>query len=154
VTTEGSVTVEQTNEEELEARQSEGLSARDQQYQEEAAKVTEALEERKPQDIEALSETPRKEKNAPLEGQEQVYQQRADELREESGLEERAAGGVTASASSTSSSETAAFDPGNNNVGDVIAYVDAHPDQLDAVLAAEKAGQNRVTLVQQLETRR
>jgi hypothetical protein len=45
------------------------------------------------------------------------------------------------------------FDPGAHTVADVEAYVDENPDELDAVLAAEKAGKNRVTLVEALEDR-
>lgn len=44
-----------------------------------------------------------------------------------------------------------AFDPGEHTVDDVLAYVDAHPDQRPAVLAAEQAGKDRTTLVSQLE---
>jgi hypothetical protein len=45
------------------------------------------------------------------------------------------------------------FDPGAHTVADVEAYVDENPDELDAVLAAEKSGKNRVTLVEALEDR-
>lgn len=43
------------------------------------------------------------------------------------------------------------FDPGEHTVADVIAYVAEFPDSRAAVLDAEKAGKNRVTLVEQLE---
>jgi hypothetical protein len=45
------------------------------------------------------------------------------------------------------------FDPGAHTVAEVEAYVDDNPDEVDAVLAAEKAGKNRVTLVEALEDR-
>jgi hypothetical protein len=45
------------------------------------------------------------------------------------------------------------YDPTDNTVDDVLAYVDKHPDEADRVLAAEKAGKNRTTLVGQLEAR-
>jgi len=45
------------------------------------------------------------------------------------------------------------FDPGDNNVDDVLSYVDKNPDQKAKVLKAEKAGKNRTTLVSQLEAR-
>jgi hypothetical protein len=45
------------------------------------------------------------------------------------------------------------FDPADHTVGDVEAYVDEHPDELGAVLDAERAGKNRVTLVEALEAR-
>ena len=50
--------------------------------------------------------------------------------------------------------ETAAgFDPSTRTVADVIAYVDANPGEVQAVLDAERAGQNRVTLVNDLQGR-
>lgn len=42
------------------------------------------------------------------------------------------------------------YDPGSHTTAEVLAYVDAHPDEADAVLAAEQAGKNRSTLVNQL----
>jgi hypothetical protein len=39
------------------------------------------------------------------------------------------------------------YDPGEHTVDDVLDYVDKHPDEADAVLAAEEAGKNRTTLV-------
>jgi hypothetical protein len=39
------------------------------------------------------------------------------------------------------------YDPGADTVADVQAYVEAHPDRRATVLAAEKAGKNRTTLV-------
>jgi hypothetical protein len=45
------------------------------------------------------------------------------------------------------------YDPGADTVDDVLAYVDKHPDEADRVLAAEKAGKNRTTVVSQLEAR-
>jgi len=40
-----------------------------------------------------------------------------------------------------------AFDPGEHTVADVEAYLAEHPDERDAVLAAERDGKNRVSLV-------
>lgn len=45
------------------------------------------------------------------------------------------------------------FDPGAATVAEVIDYVDAHPDETQAVLDAEEAGKNRSTLVTALEER-
>ena len=42
--------------------------------------------------------------------------------------------------------QQAQFDPGEHTVADVQAYLEKHPDEYDAVLAAEKAGKNRATL--------
>lgn len=39
------------------------------------------------------------------------------------------------------------FDPGLHNVTDVIEYVDAHPDEADAIEAAERSGKARSTLL-------
>lgn len=47
--------------------------------------------------------------------------------------------------------ELAPYDPGAHTVAEVEAYVTAHPDERAAVLAAEKAGKNRATLVAALE---
>ena len=55
----------------------------------------------------------------------------------------------TTTTTSTSGSES--FDPGAHTVDAVEAYVSDHPDELDAVLAAEEAGKNRTTLVAWLE---
>jgi hypothetical protein len=38
------------------------------------------------------------------------------------------------------------FDPSTHTVADVQAYIAEHPDEADAVLAAEAAGKNRATL--------
>ena len=40
----------------------------------------------------------------------------------------------------------AGFDPSNHSVADVEAFVAAHPDQLDAVLAAEAEGKGRKSI--------
>ena len=45
------------------------------------------------------------------------------------------------------------YDPGDDSVDAVLAYVDENPNEADRVLAAEKAGKNRTTLVSQLEAR-
>jgi len=39
--------------------------------------------------------------------------------------------------------ESKAFDPTGKSVADVKAYVEAHPDEKDAILAAEAGGKNR-----------
>ena len=50
--------------------------------------------------------------------------------------------GLTAQAAPAS----AGFDPAEHTVAEVEEYVAKHPDQADAVLAAEAAGKNRTTL--------
>jgi hypothetical protein len=40
------------------------------------------------------------------------------------------------------------YDPGEHTVAEVHEYLAAHPDQAEAVLAAEAAGKNRTTLVE------
>jgi len=45
------------------------------------------------------------------------------------------------------SKRQASFDPGEHTVADVHDYIAAHPDQADAVLAAERAGKARATLI-------
>ena len=42
------------------------------------------------------------------------------------------------------------YDPNDHNVGPVKEHVEAHPEQAAAILAAEKEGQNRTTLVEWL----
>lgn len=44
-----------------------------------------------------------------------------------------------------------AYDPGEHTVNEVKAYVEDNPDEAQAVLDAEQAGENRVTLVAWLE---
>lgn len=44
------------------------------------------------------------------------------------------------------------FDPGEHTVAEVEEYVDAHPDERGRVLDAERAGKDRVTLVDWLGT--
>jgi len=46
--------------------------------------------------------------------------------------------------------EAASFDPAEHNVKDVLAHVEAHPEDLAAVLAAEQAGKQRTTLLDAL----
>jgi hypothetical protein len=46
----------------------------------------------------------------------------------------------------------AEFDPGEFTVADVQTYVDGHADELDAILAAERAGKDRTTLIDWLES--
>jgi hypothetical protein len=43
-----------------------------------------------------------------------------------------------------------AFDPGAHTAAEVKAYVEAHPDERAAILAAELAGKARVTLTEWL----
>ena len=57
--------------------------------------------------------------------------------------------GTTTTSTSTSGSE--AFDPGAHTVDAVEDYVEAHPGEAAAVLAAEQGGKNRTTLVTWLE---
>ena len=38
------------------------------------------------------------------------------------------------------------FDPAEHTVSEVEVYLDAHPDETEAVLAAEAAGKNRTSL--------
>jgi hypothetical protein len=44
-----------------------------------------------------------------------------------------------------------AFDPSEHSVHDVLAYVEEHPDERDAVRAAERGGKGRVTLLSALD---
>lgn len=55
------------------------------------------------------------------------------------------------SGEASDSEESEAFDPADHNVDDVVKYVEANPDQRDAVVEAEKSGKNRSTLLTQLE---
>ncbi len=48
-------------------------------------------------------------------------------------------------------SASGAYDPGEYAVADVVTYVEEHPDQLDAVYAAEEGGKARTTLLTQLD---
>ena len=48
---------------------------------------------------------------------------------------------------STKSVGSGSFDPGSHTVAEVEAYIDAHPDEEDAVLSAERSGKNRASLV-------
>ena len=45
----------------------------------------------------------------------------------------------------------AVFDPSGHTIVEVQEYVTNHPDEREAILAAEQAGQNRVTLVSWLQ---
>lgn len=42
------------------------------------------------------------------------------------------------------------YDPGQHTVADVLAYLEEHPDQRQAVLDAEEAGKARTTLLSAL----
>lgn len=53
--------------------------------------------------------------------------------------------------SSNAPVEPDAFDPGEHTVEDVVAYMVEHPDELAAVLDAERAGKARVTLLGALD---
>jgi hypothetical protein len=46
------------------------------------------------------------------------------------------------------------FDPGAHTVTEVIGFVEDNPDQLEDVLATERAGKDRVTLINHLEEMR
>jgi hypothetical protein len=46
---------------------------------------------------------------------------------------------------------TAEYDPADHTVTEVIGWVEDHPDERDAVLAAEREGKHRVTLIDHLE---
>lgn len=43
------------------------------------------------------------------------------------------------------------YDPGENTVEDVRAYVEEHPDEAEQVLTAERSGKDRTTLTTWLE---
>lgn len=43
------------------------------------------------------------------------------------------------------------YDPGAHTVAEVKAHVTEHPDEAEAILAAEYAGQARITLIEWLE---
>lgn len=47
--------------------------------------------------------------------------------------------------------EAPEFDPALHTVSEVVAYAEAHPDDVEAILADEKAGKNRATAVKGLE---
>jgi hypothetical protein len=53
----------------------------------------------------------------------------------------------TSSGSDSGGVVAVSFDPGSHTVAEVEAYIDAHPDEEDAVLDAERAGKNRASLV-------
>jgi hypothetical protein len=44
------------------------------------------------------------------------------------------------------------FDPNGHTIDDVRTHIGDHPDQLDAVLEAERAGKARTTLIEWLES--
>lgn len=47
-----------------------------------------------------------------------------------------------------------AFNPSKNNMDEVKDFVTANPDQIDAVLQAEEAGEGRKTLIEWLESQK
>jgi hypothetical protein len=55
--------------------------------------------------------------------------------------------------SSSSVIEAPAYDPGDHTIKEIMAYVDAHPDEVYAMLEAEEAGKNRVMLISWLHQR-
>lgn len=65
--------------------------------------------------------------------------------------EQQQGGAVTESSTSDTPQP---FDPSTISVDGVIEYVDEHPEELDAVYAAEEAGKARSTLLAQLDAMR
>jgi hypothetical protein len=55
-----------------------------------------------------------------------------------------------AGGSEESVEEDKPYDPGEHTVDEVIAYAEAHPDEVDDIIAAEEAGKGRVTLLDRL----
>ena len=51
----------------------------------------------------------------------------------------------------TAAGDDGGYDPGEDTVADVRAYVDRHPDQAAGVLESERAGKARSTLLADLE---
>lgn len=43
------------------------------------------------------------------------------------------------------------FDPADNNIDEVLAYVDEHPETLEAIASMERAGKARTTLLAKLD---
>ena len=43
------------------------------------------------------------------------------------------------------------FDPADNTIDEVLAHVDEHPETLDAIASAERAGKARTTLLAKLD---
>lgn len=43
------------------------------------------------------------------------------------------------------------FDPGDYTVSQVMGYVHAHPEEREAILAAEEEGKGRTTLIERLQ---
>ena len=74
-----------------------------------------------------------------------------DPNREAIGLAPIWTGAEGAAAADPASAGGDAFDPAEGTIDDVRAYVEAHPDELEDVLAAEKAGKDRSTLVAWLD---
>lgn len=58
---------------------------------------------------------------------------------------------TTAAGSPAAAEQTGTYDPGQWTVAEVVAYVQAHPGELDAVYDAEAAGKARSTLLAQLD---
>ena len=58
-----------------------------------------------------------------------------------------AAPGDVEPAPQKAASKPESFDPSEHTVADVHDYIAKHPDEADAVLAAEKSGKARATLV-------
>ena len=69
----------------------------------------------------------------------------------ESALDRLTAAGVSTEGIAAGGPAAApAFDPGDHTVGDVLAHVDANPDDLGRVLDAELGGKARKTLLDEL----
>lgn len=66
---------------------------------------------------------------------------------------EPSADDATDETEATDEDEDVVFDPSKVNGSDVTAYVEEHPDQLVAVLAAEQAGKARVGVIRELTAR-
>jgi hypothetical protein len=61
--------------------------------------------------------------------------------------------GRATSAPSDPAAQGETFDPGAHTVDEVKTYAAAHPDELDAVYAAEQSGKARSTLLEWLAAR-
>lgn len=52
----------------------------------------------------------------------------------------------------TSNGEEDSYDPSDHTAEDVVEYAEAHPDEVEAIIAAEKAGKGRKTIINGLAT--
>ena len=66
-------------------------------------------------------------------------------------MQDHSAGGDPLGGQATSAPSVLAgqgeFDPGEHTIAEVQAYVNEHPDELDAIYAAEQTGKARSTLL-------